>query len=54
MKIYHMAAMMTKNGDVSALCFKSPHPIDLKKAMWTIRKEAVSCGRCRKALAEGA
>jgi len=46
MKKYHMASLVGEDGQVSALCFKRPHPIDLKKALWTIRKEAVTCKAC--------
>jgi hypothetical protein len=47
-KVYHRAAKINANGDVSALCFKSPRPIDLSRSMWTIRDEAVTCPRCRR------
>lgn len=37
---------MNGNGDVSALCFSTPH------ASWTNRDDAVTCTRCRARLAE--
>lgn len=49
-KIYHMAAKMNDAGDVSALCFKRPRKIDLRRSTWTIRPVAVTCPRCRKLL----
>lgn len=51
-KLYHKAAALREDGAVTALCFSSPRPIDLKVALWTIRDDAVTCPRCRKALAE--
>jgi hypothetical protein len=49
-KIYHRAAKVRANGDVSALCFKRPRRIDLAKASWTNRDEAVTCPRCLAAI----
>lgn len=51
-KPYHLAHLMTERGDVSALCFDRPRPIDLTRASWTIRPEAVTCPKCRKKMAE--
>lgn len=51
-KKYHMAALINRNGGVSALCFKTPRPINLKVALWTNRKEAVTCLACRRRLRE--
>lgn len=45
-KIFHRADKCNDKGQVSALCFKIPHPINLKKASWTIRDEAVTCEKC--------
>jgi hypothetical protein len=45
-KKYHMVDKVNPRGDISALCFRKPHPIDLKIALWTIRKEAVTCEAC--------
>lgn len=49
-KTYHYGAKVNAAGGVSALCFKVPRAINLKRALWTIRKEAVTCPRCRLAL----
>lgn len=49
-KIYHKAAKINGNGDVSALCYAKPRAINLSKASWTIRPEAVTCPKCRAAL----
>jgi hypothetical protein len=50
-KTYHMAAKINALGDVSALCFKAPRAIDLKRASWTNRPEAVTCPKCKRLLA---
>lgn len=50
-KVYHYAAKIRADGAVSALCFKRPRAINLKIALWTNRAEAVTCPRCRRALA---
>ena len=49
-KTYHMAKMVTLDGAVSPLCAKVPRAIDLSKASWTLRADAVTCPRCRAAL----
>ena len=35
-KLYHKAHLMNPNGGVSALCFKTPRAIDLRKGLWTL------------------
>jgi hypothetical protein len=45
-KRYHYAAKIRSDGQVSALCFDPPHAIDLRRASWTNRREAVTCPRC--------
>jgi hypothetical protein len=50
-RVYHRAVGMNLYGDVTAACFKVPRRIDLSKASWTIRDEAVTCPRCRKLIA---
>ena len=50
MKTYHFADKIDEDGNVSALCFKAPKAIDLGRASWTIRAEAVTCRRCKAAL----
>lgn len=49
-KRYHKASKVNQRGGVSALCFAQPRSIDLSRASWTIRDEAVTCPRCRKLL----
>lgn len=53
-KVYHRAKHIATDGsgNVSALCFKKPRPIDLKKAMWTTRDDAVTCPACIKAISD--
>ena len=53
-KVYHWAHLwkLDDSGDVSALCYKRPRRIDLRKALWTITPEAVTCKRCLKLLAQ--
>lgn len=51
-KLYHMAGIINRDGGVSPLCANKPKVIDLKKATWTNRREAVTCPRCLKRLSE--
>ena len=53
-KVYHMANLINRDGGVSPLCSNKPRVIDLKKASWTNRREAVTCPRCKKRLSEAA
>lgn len=46
MKIYHRADKINTNGAVSALCFLKPKRINLSKASWTLRDDAVTCEKC--------
>lgn len=46
-KIIHRGTMVDPDGNVSALCFRTPHAIDLRKASWTTRDEAVTCSKCQ-------
>ena len=46
-KIYHKASHVNQCGGVSALCYALPRAIDLRRASWTIRDEAVTCPRCK-------
>ena len=41
-RIRHRAAKISCTGAVSALCFKTPHAIDMKRASWTLGDEAVT------------
>lgn len=49
-KKYHMADKMTGDGRVSALCFQTPRAINLRNALWTLRKDAVTCAGCLRRL----
>jgi len=51
-KKYHFAAFWSRDGGVSALCFKSQRPINLKVALWTYRKNAVTCAACLRKMRE--
>ena len=51
-KVYHFAALASRLGGVSALCFKKPRAINLKIASWTMRPESTTCSKCRKMLKE--
>lgn len=51
-KIYHMAKLIGPNGEVSPLCADRPRKINLRRALWTLRAEAVTCAKCRKRLSE--
>jgi hypothetical protein len=46
LKTYHRGDMINQRGGVSALCFVKPKAIDLSKATWTNRDEAVTCPKC--------
>lgn len=50
-KPIHMAALISRTGGISPLCAPTPRRINLKRASWTIRAEAVTCARCRAKLA---
>ncbi len=45
-KTLHMAKHINQQGEVSPLCAPKPRALDLKKAGWTNRKEAVTCPKC--------
>lgn len=46
-KTAHMAAKCTDKGQVSALCYSRPRAINLRLTTWTIRRDAVTCPRCK-------
>ena len=46
-RLVHRATLMRADGAASAMCFARPKPIDLSKATWTNRDEAVTCPKCR-------
>jgi len=45
-RIYHRGTNVNRHGRVTALCFVRPRAIDMSRATWTIRDEAVTCPRC--------
>lgn len=49
-KKYHKANKFASGGRVSALCFNRPRAINLSRALWTIRDEAVTCEKCLRLL----
>ena len=51
-KRYHKAHLIGAAGQVSALCFKHPRAIDLQRASWTIRDDAVTCPKCLRLLTD--
>jgi len=52
LKIYHRAHLVNQFGDVSPLCAKTPHKIDLTKGQsWTSIDSAVTCPKCLKSMA---
>jgi len=51
-KTVHLAHKIADDGSVSALCYATPHPIDLRVATWTLVPKLVTCGRCRAAAAK--
>ena len=50
-RIRHMADKIREDGAVSAVCFLTPRAIDMRRATWTNRAEAVTCPKCIKAMA---
>lgn len=53
-KPVHRAAMVNQAGGMSALCFAKPRAINLRIASWTICDEAVTCEKCKRAMASRA
>jgi hypothetical protein len=50
-KVYHKAAKINANGDVSALCYKRPRRIPLERGQsYVMFAGEVTCPRCRKIL----
>ena len=46
-KVRHKAHRISASGGVSALCFKSPRPINLRVASWVMRDQDVTCPKCK-------
>lgn len=53
-KPIHRAKLISPDGRVSPLCAAKPRAINLKRASWSNRDEAVTCPRCLKIIAERA
>jgi hypothetical protein len=53
-KIYHLARFINVQGGVSPWCYAKPRSLNLARALWTNRLEAVTCPKCLKAKAEAA
>jgi hypothetical protein len=53
-KIYHRAKHIRDDGKVSALCYKTPRPIDLGRESWVLEDDRVTCSRCLRAIAAAA
>jgi len=49
-KLIHHADKVSPGGQVSARCFDPPHAINLRRATWTFREEAVTCIKCRRVI----
>jgi hypothetical protein len=57
--IYHFFDKVNQRGGVSALCFRRPRAMSLQRRgklqirhSWTLRKDAVTCPKCRRLLQE--
>lgn len=50
-KPVHRAKHLGPSGQVSPLCAKTLRALDLTRATWTLRDDAVTCPRCLAALA---
>lgn len=50
-KPVHMAHRISRAGGVSPLCAAAPRRLNLRRATWTNRREAVTCPRCLERLA---
>ena len=46
-KIVHFGSKWSQHGDVSALCFAKPRPIQLAVSTWTICPQFVTCPKCK-------
>jgi hypothetical protein len=52
-KVYHKAALMKPQGQVSPVCAKKPRALNLNRELWTLRWEAVTCKKCLALKPEG-
>lgn len=51
-KVIHRAKHIREDGAVSPLCAKIPRAIDLSRATWSNRDEAVTCPKCLELMKE--
>lgn len=42
----HRGDKINEHGEVSALCFKRPRAIDMKRASWVLSDSGVTCPKC--------
>lgn len=47
MSIVHMADKVRADGEVSALCYARPRPINMDRASWTFTRRFVTCRACQ-------
>lgn len=53
-RTYNYAKMMDGVSSVSPLCAKRPRKLNIARyELWTLRPEAVTCGRCKKLMNGG-
>lgn len=45
-RVVHRGGWVNSKGQVSALCFKRPRAIDMKRATWVGHDDAVTCPKC--------
>lgn len=50
-RMRHRADKIDPRGRVSALCFKQPRAIDMKRASWTTSNSGVTCPKCLERIA---
>lgn len=50
-KTVHFGTKVNQYGGVKALCFGVDRAIDLSRATWTNRREAVTCRKCNRIIA---
>jgi hypothetical protein len=46
MRLYHKASEVNGKGQVSALCYDTPCPINLKRESWALVDKSVTCPDC--------
>lgn len=51
-RIYHKAKLISPDGGISPLCAEKPRRLDLRKELWTITDNAVTCRKCLKKIEE--